>query len=254
MVDSMMVSMKAKGRTWGIRFLIFTLLLAGCTASPAQIPVSNDSQLPDTGATETALPTVTPAVEPEASGTPADGAGAVAEPANGTPALETVPAAVACSSPADLTPALTEGPYYTPGSPQRTSLLEQDMPGIKLTLTGYVLTPDCQPVANAWLDFWQADAQGQYDNAGYTLRGHQFTGPDGRYQLETVVPGFYSGRTEHIHVKVQAPDGPVLTTQLFFPGVTDNEQDRIFDRALLVQVQGEDGESMQATFNFIVTP
>ena len=124
-----------------------------------------------------------------------------------------------CTSPAAPSPAMTEGPYYKPDTPERKSLVEPGMPGTKLTLTGYVLDTNCQPVANAWMDFWQADASGAYDNQGYTLRGHQFTDENGRYQLDTVVPGLYPGRTEHIHVKIQVPDGPVFTTQLFFPNV-----------------------------------
>jgi protocatechuate 3,4-dioxygenase beta subunit len=126
------------------------------------------------------------------------------------------------------------------------------MPGTKLTLTGYVLTADCKPVANALLDFWQANAQGQYDNQGYTLRGHQFTDANGYYHLETVVPGLYPGRTEHIHVKVQAPNGPILTTQLFFPGVANNQSDGIFDPGLVIQVT-DTGSGLNGTFNFIVS-
>ena len=126
------------------------------------------------------------------------------------------------------------------------------MPGTKLVLTGYVLDTNCQPVANAWLDFWQADANGVYDNAGYTLRGHQYTDENGRYQLETVVPGQYPGRTEHIHVKVQAPGGPEITTQLFFPGSTSNESDRIFASELLVKIVKETGDLVDAEFNFVI--
>jgi protocatechuate 3,4-dioxygenase beta subunit len=158
-----------------------------------------------------------------------------------------------CQSPATLTPAVTEGPYFKANSPERLSLVEPGMGGTPLTLTGYVLTPDCKPVAHALLDFWQANSQGKYDNTGYTLRGHQFTDANGRYNLETIVPGLYPGRTEHIHVKVQAPNGPVLTTQLFFPGVSDNQSDQIFDPGLLIHVQ-KTGEQMQATFNFIISP
>ncbi len=84
-----------------------------------------------------------------------------------------------CASPAPLTLAQTEGPYYTPNSPERASLIEPGMGGTKLIVTGYVLTTDCQPIANAWLDFWQADDQGAYDNAGYRLRGHLFTDETG---------------------------------------------------------------------------
>ncbi len=124
---------------------------------------------------------------------------------------------------------------------------------MKLILTGYVLTPDCKPVAGAFLDFWQADANGVYDNAGYTLRGHQFSDTQGAYSLTTVVPGLYTGRTEHIHVKVQAPGGPVLTTQLFFPGVAENSTDNIFDPGLVLPIQ-ETADGQTAVFNFIVSP
>jgi protocatechuate 3,4-dioxygenase beta subunit len=158
-----------------------------------------------------------------------------------------------CTSPAALTPAQTEGPYYTPNTPERTSLIEPGMGGTKLIVTGYVLTADCQPIANAWLDFWQADDQGVYDNAGYKLRGHLFTDVNGRYTLETIVPGEYPGRTEHIHVKVQAPDGPIVTTQIYFPGVAANDRDSIFDPALLADVQ-DTADGKQATFNFVVRP
>jgi protocatechuate 3,4-dioxygenase beta subunit len=107
-------------------------------------------------------------------------------------------------------------------------------------------------VPNALLDFWQADSQGVYDNTGYTLRGRQYSDAAGRYRLETVVPGLYPGRTEHIHFKVQAPGGPVITSQLFFPGVGQNQSDGIYNPALLITVVTTQGNEMQATFNFIV--
>jgi len=120
---------------------------------------------------------------------------------------------------AGLTPQDMEGPYYRAGSPERLTLLEQGMEGERLVLVGYVLDQNCQPVANAWLDFWQADASGEYDNNGYSLRGHQFTDSLGRYIVETVVPGEYSSRPiAHIHVKVQLPDREAITSQLYFPG------------------------------------
>ena len=127
------------------------------------------------------------------------------------------------------------------------------MGGTKLIVTGYVLTKDCQPIANAWMDFWQANDQGAYDNAGYRLRGHLFTDETGRYTLETIVPGEYPGRTEHLHVKVQAPNGPILTTQIYVPGVAANDRDSIFDPTLLANVQ-DAAEGKVATFNFVVQP
>jgi protocatechuate 3,4-dioxygenase beta subunit len=95
-------------------------------------------------------------------------------------------------------------------------------------------------------------ASGQYDNSGYNFRGYLLTDSTGAYHLETVVPGLYPGRTEHIHVKVQAPDGPTLTTQLFFPGVAQNQSDGIYDARNLVSVQSSTAEKMSATFTFII--
>jgi protocatechuate 3,4-dioxygenase beta subunit len=185
----------------------------------------------------------------------------IAIPPSGGSAAGTTPApaapgsaALACgagSTSASLTPELTEGPYFKAGSPERASLLESNTPGTKLVITGTVYNTDCQSAAHALLDFWQADANGAYDNSGYNLRGHQYTDANGRYQLTTVVPGLYTGRTEHIHVKVQAPGGPLITTQLFFPGVPQNDSDGIFNPGLLMVVQqGSDGE--QAQYNFVV--
>ena len=75
--------------------------------------------------------------------------------------------------------------------------------------------------------------------------------PIRRYHLDTVVPGLYPGRTEHIHVKVQAPNGPLLTTQLFFPGSAENQSDQFYNPALLIKVQSS-GSSMQASYDFVV--
>lgn len=117
-----------------------------------------------------------------------------------------------------LTPPQMEGPYYTAETPERNSLLEEGMTGTRLLLVGYVLDKDCQPLPNAWLDFWQADSNGDYDNSGYRLRGHQFTDSQGRYYLETVLPGLYNSRPiEHIHVKVKPEGGAEVTSQLYFP-------------------------------------
>lgn len=147
-----------------------------------------------------------------------------------------LPSTPVCTAPTTVTPAVTEGPFYKAGSPERALLLDPGFKGTEIIVTGYVLTPDCKPVAHAWLDFWQADSSGTYDNTGYTLRGHQFTDEAGRYYLDTVLPGEYPGRTLHIHVKVQAANGPILTTQLFFPAATGNQRDSIFDPKLLVSV------------------
>ena len=147
-----------------------------------------------------------------------------------------LPATPQCADDDDLTPAQTEGPYFTPNSPERTSLLEDGMPGERLALAGFVLDRSCRPVAGALLDLWHCDAAGVYDNDGYRLRGHQFSDAQGRFVFETIVPGRYPGRTRHYHIKVQAPGQKVLTTQLYFPGEKGNGRDRIFDPALLLDI------------------
>jgi protocatechuate 3,4-dioxygenase beta subunit len=136
------------------------------------------------------------------------------------------------------TPAQTEGPYFTPNSPERTMLRETGMAGTPIALTGFVLTRSCGPVGKALVELWHADDAGEYDNSGYRLRGHQFTTVDGRYGFETFVPGLYPGRTRHFHLKFQAPNEPVLTTQFYFPDEPGNARDGIFDSALLLQVSG----------------
>ena len=154
----------------------------------------------------------------------------------------------ACSG---LTLSQTEGPYYTPDTPERNTLLEDGMQGTRLILVGYVLDQNCQVLSNAWIDFWQADANGQYDNSGYRLRGHQFSDAQGRYYLETIVPGEYPGRTEHIHFKVQPQNGNVLTSQLYFPDVSANQSDGIFDPSLVLKIEDK-GDYLIGYFDFVV--
>ena len=195
--------------------------------SPTTTPPASNS--PELAAT---LPALTPTLElPTATAAPAD---FFTERGIALPAP-------ACTG---LTPAQTEGPYYTADTPQRNSLLEEGMPGTRLILVGYVLDQNCNPLPNAWLDFWQADANGEYDNAGYRLRGHQFTDAQGRYYLETVLPGLYSSRPiEHIHVKVRPEGGAEVTSQLYFP-------DRPIE-GLTVTLE-QRGEFLIGYFNFVV--
>jgi len=117
-------------------------------------------------------------------------------------------------------------------------------------LTGYVVSRSCQPIANAKLDFWQADGSGNYDNSGYTLRGWQLTDANGAYRLETVIPGLYPGRTEHIHFKVTV-NGTTYTSQLFFPGVSQNEGDSIYSPQMLVKLNTSTSPAT-GTFTFVI--
>ncbi len=145
----------------------------------------------------------------------------------------------------------TEGPFFTPNSPQRWDLVEPGMKGQVLTVSGLVVTRSCKPVAGALVDVWQADADGEYDNDGFRLRGHVFADAEGRYRFRTIVPARYPGRTRHIHVKVQAPRQPVLTTQLYFPDDPGNRRDRLFRRELLLRMSEGAGER-QGQFDFVL--
>ena len=175
-----------------------------------------------------------------------DGDGAAATEA-GAQALDPTPA---CGDDG-ATPEQTEGPFFTPDSPERVSLLEPGMAGTALLLTGRILDTGCRPIPGALLDFWQADDAGQYDNSGYRLRGHQFADASGEYRLRTIVPGLYTGRTRHIHVKAQPRGGSVLTTQLYFPDEPANEADGIFDPLLLVDLT-DSGAGKRARFDFVL--
>lgn len=167
-----------------------------------------------------------------------------------TPAQPTLTPTPQCTDEDDdVTISQTEGPFYSPDTPERTTLREPGMAGTPLLLTGQVLSTTCAPVAGALIDFWQCDDDGEYDNVGFRLRGHQFCDADGSYTLDTILPGVYPGRTRHIHVKVQAPNRPVLTTQLYFPDEPQNATDGIFDPSLIMDLSdGPDGKRGAFTF------
>jgi protocatechuate 3,4-dioxygenase beta subunit len=214
--------------------LLLTLLVAACSnASNTDVPLPTLEALP-TAPIIASTPTeisITDVLSPTAT----------AESDLFTLAGITLPAP-ACQT--GLTPLDMEGPYYKADTPERNSLLEEGMQGTRLILVGYVLDQNCQPIPNAWLDFWQADANGNYDNIGYILRGHQFTDSQGRYFLETVVPGQYAGRPiVHIHVKVGLPGREAVTTQLYFPEQSIQNQ--------TVTLEEREG-FMVGYFNFVV--
>jgi protocatechuate 3,4-dioxygenase beta subunit len=169
-----------------------------------------------------------------------------------TASAQTLPLTPVCGEKPARTPSQTPGPFYTPDSPPRRSLVEPGSGAERLMLAGFVLSPQCTPVANALLEFWHCDEAGNYDNTGFRHRGHLFADAQGRYSLETIVPGEYPGRTRHIHVKVQAPGGRVLTTQLYFPDEPRNRSDWIYRPELTMQVTRKSGRR-DARFDFVVT-
>lgn len=143
-----------------------------------------------------------------------------------------------CKGKAAATPRQTEGPFYTPGTPRRDSLVEPGSTARRIVLAGFVLSPDCRPVAGALLDFWHADETGDYDNRGFRYRGHVIADAQGRYRVETIVPAIYPGRARHIHVKVGHAGRAPLTTQLYFPNDPGNARDGLYRPELLLQAEG----------------
>lgn len=157
------------------------------------------------------------------------------------------------------THACEEGPFYRLMSPSKPLLREAGMAGTVLDLSGRVLDRRGKPLANALLDFWHCDDAGLYDTRGFRLRGHQLTDAQGRYRLDTIVPGLYPGRTRHIHVKLQpagddvpqAPSMLNLTTQVYFPGEDRNRQDELFDPSLVLALD-RDGDRRIGRFDFVL--
>lgn len=156
-----------------------------------------------------------------------------------------------CRDGDDATLAQTEGPFFTPRSPERADLREKGTRGVTVELAGVVLTRGCRPVSRALVDLWHADERGDYDNQGFRYRGHQFTDANGIYRFHTVRPARYTGRTAHYHVKVQAPGGRVLTTQLYFPDEPANARDFLFKRELLMRTAKADA-GLAARFDFVL--
>jgi protocatechuate 3,4-dioxygenase beta subunit len=128
-----------------------------------------------------------------------------------------------------LTPETVEGPFYLDPRLVRADIRE-DLPGVPLALNlRVVAVPSCAVLPRARLDVWHADAQGRYSGypdqgdrgvstVGATfLRGTQFTDAEGRASFQTIYPGWYPGRTTHVHVKVILDGRTALTGQIYFP-------------------------------------
>ena len=143
-----------------------------------------------------------------------------------------------------------EGPFFKPRSPERGDLVEAGTRGRMFELEGQVLTRSCRPVPGALLDMWHANEFGDYDDKGFRYRGHIFADAEGRYRFRTIVPAPYPGRTRHYHLKVQAPNRPLLTTQLYFPGELANIFDDFYRPEMEMRVVGVPAEI--GRFDFVL--
>ena len=142
-----------------------------------------------------------------------------------------------------LTPEQTEGPYYVAGEKVRRTITD-GRPGTPLTLHLQVVKAStCKPIKGAAVDIWHADAVGVYSGFGQGagnrtfMRGIQRTDAKGVATFRTVYPGWYMGRTVHVHVKVHLGGRVVHTGQLYFP---DTLTDAVYKKAPYSSRPGRD--------------
>ena len=142
-----------------------------------------------------------------------------------------------------LTPEQTEGPYYIAGEKVRRTITD-GRPGTPLTLHLQVVNAStCKPIKGAAVDIWHADAVGVYSGFGQGagnrtfMRGIQRTDAKGVATFRTVYPGWYMGRTVHVHVKVHLGGRVVHTGQLYFP---DTLTDAVYKKAPYSSRPGRD--------------
>ena len=125
-----------------------------------------------------------------------------------------------------LAPEQTEGPYYVDDAAIRRNVTE-GKPGVALALRLTVVNvANCKPIKRAAVEIWHCDASGIYSgvqgDTGMFLRGVQRTDAKGMALFRTIYPGWYQGRTVHIHTMVHLGGNVVHTGQLYFPdAVTD---------------------------------
>lgn len=118
------------------------------------------------------------------------------------------------------------GPFYRPGAPVRTELVQAGTKGQLLHFMGTVFAKDGKtPVKNSLVEIWHCNEEGIYDNTSdeYVYRAAFKTGADGKYQFKTILPVPYNVggdvvRPAHIHMRVSGNSGQDLVTQVYFKG------------------------------------
>jgi protocatechuate 3,4-dioxygenase beta subunit len=131
-----------------------------------------------------------------------------------------------------LAPEATEGPFYVDDARVRRNITE-GRPGTPLILRLKVVdASSCRAIRGASVDVWHCDASGAYSGTGSEaderfLRGVQSTDAKGVAVFRTIYPGWYPGRTVHVHVMVHIAGNVVHTGQLYFP---DTITDTVFRR------------------------
>jgi len=156
-----------------------------------------------------------------------------------------------------LTPQSEEGPYYLDPRLVRADITEGKA-GVPLALRLRVIEAgSCAPISGARVDIWHCNGEGLYsgyanqtggvDTSGQTfLRGTQFANANGIVEFATIYPGWYRGRTTHIHFKVFLDEKTVLTGQIFFP---DALSQYIYQNVEPYSVRGADRDVMNTNDN-----
>jgi len=178
------------------------------------------------------------------------------------------------------TPSQTEGPFYPDRLPLDTDndlvVVNDSMDpsaGIVTWVSGRILDARGEPVRNALVEIWQADAHGVYlhsqsDNGSKRDRhfqgfGRFLTGSTGEYVFRTVKPVPYPGRTPHIHYAVKRNGRPKFTTQCYIRGEPQNENDGVLNgvkdakaRELLLAsfdpLEGSKAGELKARFDIVL--
>ncbi len=173
-----------------------------------------------------------------------------------------------------LTPEQTEGPYYFDADRVRSDVRE-GRDGTELQLAIRVRDGDCKPLKDAVVEIWHAAAGGAYSGFDEApeqttyMRGAQVTDGEGTVTFVTVYPGWYPGRTVHVHAKVHLAKTSLLTTQVYFDDAMSdkvfarepyaargerevrNDGDGIFSDQTIAKL-GEDGDTVLAAISFDV--
>lgn len=113
------------------------------------------------------------------------------------------------------------GPFYKAGAPFREDIVPEGSAGTPLVIAGRVFSGCDQPLQEATVEIWNANAEGAYDTTSqYLFRGQFSTGAGGDYRFRTIIPGRYLNggtfRPSHLHFRITAPGHQELVSQIYF--------------------------------------